>query len=306
MVEGTDRALAERAIEEIVERVLPEETRDLNLERFTPTTLDSVSRLGEAVQAMPFLASSRLIIVLDAQTLKTSPRREIWSVAERVPAGNTLVLMDLLSPRSQRPEPFGAMAGRAALRIDTTANEDVRTRFIEETLSRLGAKAEARVIYELARSSAELAAVRNDLEKLALSGKKILYKDLEEESLSIEDPKAYKYASALVEGRSSEALGIALEMLGNDRNAAIPLISELARACGNVWEMARAGGSLSPRDKWRERAIRQVAARVGERRARLAYERAVKAFESIVTGKVEDPRLVVEMLTAELAGLGRK
>lgn len=306
MVEGTDRALAEHAIEEIVERVLPEETRDLNLERFTPTTLDSVSRLGEAVQAMPFLASSRLIIVLDAQTLKTAPRREIWSVAERVPAGNTLVLMDLLSPRSQRPEPFGAMAGRAALRIDTTANEDVRTRFIEETLSRLGAKAEARVIYELARSSADLAAVRNDLEKLALSGKKILYKDLEEESLSIEDPKAYKYASALVEGRSSEALGIALEMLANDRNAAIPLISELARECGNVWEMARAGGALSPRAKWRERAIRQVAARVGERRARLAYERAVKAFESIVTGKIEDPRLVVEMLTADLAGLGRK
>lgn len=307
MVEGTERALAERALGEIVERVLPEETRDLNLERFTPTSLDNVARLGEAVQAMPFLASSRLVIVLDAQTLKTAPRREIWSVAENVPAGNTLVLMDLLSPRSQRPEPFGAMAGRLALRIDTTANEDVRARFIKETLAHLGAQAEARVVDELARSSADLAAVRNDLEKLALSGKKILYKDLEEESLSVQDPKAYKYASALLEGRGAEALGIALEMFANDpRGAAIPLISALATECGLVWELARPGGTLPSRAKWRERFLRPVAARVGERRARLAYERAVKGFESIVTGKVEDPRLVVEMLTAELAGLGRK
>lgn len=307
VVEGTERVLAERAIDEIIERVLPEETRDLNLERFAPSSLDTVGRLGEAVQAMPFLASSRLVIVADAQTLKTAARREIWSVAENVPAGNTLVLMDLLSPRSQRPEPFGAMAGRAALRIDTTANEDVRTRFVEETLIHLGAQAEPRVTDELARSSADLAAVRNDLEKLALSGKKILYKDLEEESLSVQDPKAYKYASALLEGRSAEALGIALEMLANDpRGAAIPLISALATECGLVWELARPGGTLPARAKWRERFLRPVAARVGERRARLAYERAVKGFESIVTGRVEDPRLVVEVLTAELAGLGRK
>ncbi|MGZ3498669.1 MAG: DNA polymerase III subunit delta [Vulcanimicrobiaceae bacterium] len=307
IIEGTERVLAEQALEMVTSRVLPPDMRDLNLARFPASELDNVGRVREAVQAMPFLSSSRLVVVLDTQTLRAAPRRELWEVAESVPEGNTLVLLDLLAPRSQRPQPFGAMAGRSALRIDTTTNEDVRTRFIEETLERLGAKAEARVIDELARSQAELAAVRNDIEKLALAGKKITYKDLEQESLSVEDPKAYQYASALVEGRADVALGIAEEMLANDpRGAAIPLVSALATECGLLWELARPGGTLPARAKWRERFLRPIAARVGERRARLAYERAVRGFEAIVTGKIEDPKLLVEMLTAELSGLSRK
>lgn len=307
IIEGTERALADIALDAVLDRALPPEMRDLNLERFPASAIDNIARVADAVQAMPFLADTRVVVVQDAQTLKTAPRREIWAIAENVPQGNTLVLIDLLSPRSQRPQPFGAMAGRSALRIDTTANEDVRTRFIEETLERLGAKAEARVISELARSEAELAAVRNDLEKLALSGKKITFKDLEQESLTVEDPKAYQYASALVEGKVDQALAIALDMFANDpRGAAIPLISALATECGLLWEMARPGGVLPARAKWRERFLRPVAARIGERRARLAYERAVRGFEAIVTGRTDDPKLLVETITAELATLGAR
>jgi len=302
IIEGTERALAEIALDAVIDRALPPEMRELNLERFPASSVDNIGRIGEAVQAMPFLADSRVVVVTDTQTLKAAPRRDLWAVAENVPQGNTLVLVDLLSPRSQRPQPFGAMAGRSALRIDTTANEDVRTRFIEETLARLKVTAEARVISELARSEAELAAVRNDLEKLALSGKKITYKDLEQESLTVEDPKAYQYASALVEGKADQALAIALEMLANDpRGAAIPLISAVATEFGLLWELARPGGQLPARAKWRERFLRPLAARVGERRARLGYERAVRSFEAIVTGRVDDPKLLVEMLTAELS-----
>jgi DNA polymerase III delta subunit len=307
VVEGTERVLADRALDMLVDRVLPDAgMRDLNLERFAAAELDNAGRVREAVQAMPFLAESRLVVVTDTQTLRVAPRRELWEVAQAVPAGNTLVLLDLLSPRAQRPEPFGAMAGRSALRIDTTANEDARTRFIQETLTRLGSSADARVVDELARSSADLAAVRNDLEKLALGGKKITYHDLERESLAVEDPKAYQYASALVEGRVDVALGIALEMFANDpRGAGIPLVSALATECGLLWELARPGGTLPARAKWRERFLRPVAARVGERRARIAYERAVRGFEAIVTGKTDDPKLLVEMLTAELSALSR-
>lgn len=306
IVEGTERVLAERAIEAVVERVLPADMRDMNLERFPASQLDSAGRVREAVQAMPFLAASRLVVVTDAQTLKAAMRREVWDVAQSVPEGNTLLISDLLSPRSQRPQPFGAMAGRGALRIDTTANEDVRTRFIEETLEQLGAAADGRVIDTLARSEADLASVRNDLEKLALTGKKITYKDLEQESLSVEDPKAYQYAGALVEGRVGDAIGIAREMFANDRNAAVPLIYALATECGYLWELAREGGQIPARMRWRERVLRPIASRVGEQRARRAFERAVSAFDSIVTGKVEDPELAVELLTAELSGLSAR
>ncbi len=310
VIEGTERALAERALDVLLDRLLPE-MRDLNLERVPASEWSDAARVREAVQAMPFLAERRVVVVSDAQALKAQPRRDLLEVAQSVPDGNTLVILDLLSPRAQRPQPLGAQLGRAALRIDTTANEETRARFVNELLAQLGATAEPRVINELARSEADLAAVRNDLEKLALAGKKITYKDLEGESLAIEDPKAYLYASALVEGKAAEALAIAHEFFANDpRGAAIPLLSALATECGLIWEMARPGGELPARARWRERVLRPLAGRIGERRARVAYERAVRGVEAIVTGAAgndpEDHRTLVERITAELSGLSRR
>jgi DNA polymerase III delta subunit len=311
VIEGTERALAERALDVLLDRLLPPDMRDLNLERIAATEWTDAGRAREAVSAMPFLADRRVVVISDAQTLRAQPRRELFDVMETVPDGNTLIVLDLLSPRSQRPEPLGAQAGRSALRIDTTANEEARARYVDDVLGALGATAEPRVRAELARSEADLASVRNDLEKLALSGKKITYKDLEGESLAIEDPKAYRYASALVEGHVGEALGIAHEFFANDpRGAAIPLLSALATECGLLWELARPGGELPARAKWRERILRPIAGRVGERRARIAYERAVHGVESIVTGTAgndpDDHRTLVERITAELSGLSRR
>lgn len=305
IIEGTERVLADRALDVLIERLLPADVREMNLERFPAAQLESAGRVREAIGAMPFLASSRVVAVTDAQTLKAAMRRDLWEVAEHLPEGNTLIIADLLSPRSQRPKSFGSMAGRGALRIDTTANEETRVRFIEETLVELGAKAEPRVIDALGRSSSDLASVRNDLEKLALAGKKITYADLEQESLSVEDPKAYKFAGALVEGRVAEALAIARELFATDRSAAVPLIYAAATECSQLWELAR-GGSLPARSSWRERALRPIAKRIGADRARRAYERAIVAFDAVVTGKVDDPELAVELLTVELAGLSSR
>jgi DNA polymerase III delta subunit len=311
IIEGTQRVLADRALEIILDRLLPPQVRDLNVERFSPDDVGDGARVLEAVQSMPFLAERRVVIVGDAQTLRAQARRDLWAVALAVPEGNTLVILDLLSPRSQRPQPLGTIAGRAALRIDTTAGEETRARFVEETLERLGAKADARAIDELARSEADLASVRNDLEKLALGGKKITVAQLEREALSIEDPKAYRYASALVEGRTWEALGIAEELFAGDpRGAAIPLLSALATECGYLWELARPGGALPTRARWRERVLRPLATRVGERRARIAYERAVHGVEAVVTGRAgsepDDYRALVERISVELAGLAKR
>ena len=307
IIEGTERTLAERALELVLDRALPPEERALNVDRFHGPEIEETSRIAEAASAMPFLAERRVVVVTDAQTMKTALRRELWDVAQKAPEGNTLVLCDLLSPRAKRPEPFGAIAGRNALRIDTTANAAVRDRYINELLDDLGVKAEGRVVDQLSAATADLAAIRNDIEKLALTHKKISYADLERESLAVEDPKAYKYASALVEGNVDGALAIAADLFEQDqRKAGVPLIAALATELSFVWELARPGGTLPPRAKWRERFLRPVAVRVGERRARNAYERAVRAFESLVTGKIEEPRLLVEMLTAELAGLGNR
>jgi DNA polymerase III delta subunit len=310
VIEGTERVLAERALDLVLDRLLPADVRDLNLARFSAEDAGDSSGVAEALQAMPFLADRRVVVVTETQTMRAAPRRDLWAVAQDVPDGNTLVLADLRSPRGKGPQSFGVMAGRAALRIDTTAGEETRARFVTETLDALGAKAEPRAVSELARSAAALAAVRNDLEKLALASKKITLKDLQREALSIEDPKAYEYAQAAAEGSVGEALAIAYELLENDpRGGAVPLVSALAHECSYIWEMTREGGRLPERLRWRERSLRPLAQRVGERRARIAYERALAGMEAIVTGRLgsdpEDHRTLVTRLTVELSRMAR-
>ena len=310
IIEGTERILAERALETLLDRVLPAPMRDLNLEVFEAADWSDPGRVRAALQAMPFLADRRVVVVDDAQILKVPARRELLGVAQNVPDGNTLVILDLLAPRSQRPQSLGSLAGRTALRIDTTATDETRARFIAETLETLGVSAEPRALGELNRSAADLASLRNDLAKLALAGRTITYRDLEEELVGSSDPKAYKYASAVVEGKPAIALAIAHEMFANDpRSAAIPLLNALASECGYVWEMARTGGQLPTRVAWREGGLRPLAKRVGERRARVAYDRAVRGIEGIVTGQAgndpEDHRTLVERITVELSQMSR-
>ncbi|HXP93847.1 MAG TPA: hypothetical protein VN905_10295 [Candidatus Binatia bacterium] len=308
IIEGEETLLAERVLATILDRLLPPEVRALNLDLFDGTDSDQLSKIADAIGAMPFLADRRVTVVRRVHEMRAQPRRDLWEVAQTVPEGNTLVLEDLVPPtKKSKPEPMGVLAGRTALRIDTTANVDVRERFIKETLAELGGAAQARVIASLAEGEGELAAIRTDLEKLALGGKTITFADLERESLAVGDPKAYQYASALVAGRAGDALAIAFDMFeGDPRGAAIPLISALATEFGLIWELTRPDGELPPRHRWRERTLRPLASRIGERKARFGYERAVRGFEAIVTGRIDDPRLAVELLTAEIAGrIGR-
>ncbi len=299
VIEGIERLFSERAIGEIVERLLPPAERALNLDRFTANEIgDGFRAVEAAIFALPFLGAARVVVVRGAQELRADPRRALVEVAKRVPDGNTLIVEDLVSPASKRPEPLGKLLGRAAMRIDTTPGSDARERFIRETLGELGAQAEPGAVAMLVRGEADLAGLRTDLEKLALGGAPITIDDVERETLVTADVKAYRYASAAVAGRTAEALGLASEMFASDaRGAAVPLLAALAAEYGVVWELARPGGELPARARWRERELRPVAQRLGARRARQGFERAVRSFEAVVTGRADDPRIVVEEAT---------
>jgi len=306
IIEGTDVVLAQRAIDAIVERALPPDMRALNLDVIAGPETDHIGRsVADAATAMPFLAERRVIVVRNCHLLRAQPRRDVWAAAQALPAGNTLVLEDLFAPNKKtKPEPFGALAGRKALRIDTTLTADTRERFVRETLARLNAVAEPRAVAELAGGDADLASIANDLEKLALAGKPITFAMLESESLSIEDPKAWRYAQALVEGRADEALAIAYDLFAADpRGAAVPLASALASEMGLLWELARPGGgaAVEPRLRWRVAKLQNVARRIGAGRAKRGYEASVRGFEAVVTGRIDDGRAMIELLTADIA-----
>ncbi len=306
VIEGTDAELAQRALDTIVARALPPELCALNLDTIAGPEADHVGRaVADASQAMPFLAERRVIVVRGCHQLRAQPRRDVWAAAGELPAGNILVLEDLFAPgKKTKPEPFGALAGRKALRIDTTVSTDVRERFVRETLARLGVTAEPRAIAELAVGDADVGSIQNDLEKLALTGKPITFAMLAAESLSIEDPKAWQYAQALVEGRPDEALAIAFDLFAADpRGAAVPLASAIASEMSLLWELARPGGgsAVEPRHRWRAAKLQPLARRIGAKGARRGYEAAVRGFEAVVTGRIDDPRAMIELLTADIA-----
>jgi hypothetical protein len=302
VIEGVERLLAERASAAIVERLLAPGERDLNLDRFVATELESFRPLEAAVAALPFLGTTRVVIVRNVAELRADPRRALLKVAQNVPAGNTLVIEDLISPASKRPEPIAKGLGRAALRIDTTSSSDARERFIRECLVELGVSAEPAATAALVRGQGDLGGVRTDLEKLALGGTLITLEGVMRETLVAEDVRAYHYATAAVRGRAAVALALAHEMFASDpRGAAVPLLAALAQEYGLVWEAARPGGVLPARARWRETELRAMARSLGERRARLGFERAVRGFEAVVTGRADDGRTVVDVATSAAA-----
>ncbi|MFY9860671.1 MAG: hypothetical protein WAK80_08955, partial [Candidatus Cybelea sp.] len=79
IIEGTERVFADRALEVVLDRMLPAEVRELNLSRFIPDDLGDLSALREALSAMPFLADRRVVIVTETQTMRADPRRELWA-----------------------------------------------------------------------------------------------------------------------------------------------------------------------------------------------------------------------------------
>jgi hypothetical protein len=66
---------------------------------------------------MPFLGTTRVIVVRRTQAMRAPARRALWAVAQTVPDGNTLVLEDLQPPNKRtKPETFGQMASSDAMR----------------------------------------------------------------------------------------------------------------------------------------------------------------------------------------------
>lgn len=303
VVEGAEPPLIERAIEIVTSRLVPLDMQQLNVERFSAPALDSFGPVGAALSAMPFLAEARVVIVRDAGALNVKARDALWSVADGIPEGNTLVLEDRPPAGKRTPAPLGKGV-RTVLRIDCDADSEARERYVQELLAQLGVTAERRLIGIIANGKSDLAALQTDLEKLAIGGATITLEDFERETIAVSDVKPYKYAAAVAEGRTAEALAIAAEIFENEpRDAVVPMLYALATEYGALWEAGRPGGEIPARLRWKERALRAGARRLGEPAARRGYALIVGAFESLVTGRVAEPRQILEVLTAELGAL---
>ena len=235
----------------LLDRLIPGDMRALNLDVIDGPATDDLARVvADAVAAMPFLAERRVVVVRGCERLRAQPRRDLWAVAEAVPAGNTLVLEDLFPPNKKtKPEPFGALAGRKALRIDTTRRPPTCASASCARRSSGSARRPSRARSRRWPRARPISARSPTTSRSSRSrGTTITLADLERESLAIEDPKAWQYASALVEGRTAEALDDRLRLL-RERPARGGGAAGRARwrpSSGLIWELARPdGGALA-------------------------------------------------------------
>lgn len=303
VVEGDERPLVDSAIDRVTLQLVPGDLQTLNVERFSAPALESLGLVESALSAMPFLAQARVVVMRDCGQLNAKGREALWAITLRIPEGNTLILEDRPPAGKRAPAALGKGV-RTVLRIDCDADAQTRERFARELVERLGVSVEPRLIGIIAGGKSELAALQTDLEKLAIGSGNITLADFERETIAVSDAKAYKYAAALAEGNVAKAIEIAAECFENDaRDAAIPMLYALATEYSAMWEAGREGGEIPARLRWKERALKASARRIGVRGAHAGYELVVGAFEAIVTGRVAEPRQVLEVLTAELGAL---
>jgi DNA polymerase III delta subunit len=214
-----------------------------------------------------------------------------------------VVIQDLVATTSKRPEPLSKLAGRSAstatgksaLVIDTTVSTTARRQFVQETLSNLKMTAEEMVIDTLANTDRDLFSIRADLQKMSLYDRPVTLQDIASECLDTTQSKTFEFAGMLIEGRKSDALMLASDLLSDDRGTAIPMLYSLAEEYLTIWEMTRAGGSVPPKQRWRENKLRPFAREIGERRAKTGVDRAIKGFEGIVTGKYDDAATIITL-----------
>ena len=85
IIEGVETLLAERVLATILDRLLPPEVRDLNLDLFDGTENDQLSKIADAIGAMPFLADRRVTVVRRVHEMRAQPRRDLMGPAAHRP-----------------------------------------------------------------------------------------------------------------------------------------------------------------------------------------------------------------------------
>jgi DNA polymerase-3 subunit delta len=92
LFDGPEPWLKNRAIDQIIDAVLPAEARDLNLDRFSGTSADG-SQVVNAAQSLPFLAERRLVLVNSTEEFSTKDQKIIAEGISNLPTSTCLIFL---------------------------------------------------------------------------------------------------------------------------------------------------------------------------------------------------------------------
>jgi hypothetical protein len=297
IVDGDESVLGDIAIAAIVERFLPPDVRALNLDHIDVLSQDALSALESAMSALPFLASNRVIVLRNVNTLLTAPRTTLAALINSLPLGNILVVDDIEIEKKtgKRPTP---LALNDATLVSAIATPAMRKRYVQDWATNNNLVLASELVANLANSTDPLRTIETTLDKASLDDGPITLVAYQRESHESADIKGYLFGAALMSGRTAEALRMAIAYFANDpRASAIPLISGLANECTYLCEVSRPGGVLPSSAKWRERELSAIARRIGAKCARTCLDLALEGFAAVVSGRASDGRGIIESIS---------
>ncbi len=300
---GRERMLADRAIAAIVDAAVPDDSmRALNVDTLDAASVEGAGDITARVHALPFLAERRVVIVRDSIDLKKDDRDEIAEACKDVPAQSVLIVDHSgrpARPQGRRPKDEAAnfAAGTSgALLLDCTLDAPAAERFIDDLAAAHGIKidAEARSILADTEDASE---IKNALDKLALTTKRVRVADIREYAVSPQESKLWDLADAVNERSVGRALALARDFEDNP----IGPLQWLAGDAQVVWELATGTRSddyarATGQNPWRIGKLVGAARRIAPGVARRNVDITMKALERCLTGRREPAQTLEEVI----------
>ncbi|HTS88602.1 MAG TPA: DNA polymerase III subunit delta [Gemmatimonadales bacterium] len=168
---GTEEVLKDEAVRAVIDRALPPEQRDFNLDQRSAQTL-TPEDLHTLVNTLPMMADRRVVVIRDVETWqrKAGPREVLEKYLEH-PATETILVLVENAPgddRARNGQPDEKIASRGyAVAFEPLAPDRV-ARWLAYHAKRLGFTfGDGAAEHLAAATDYELGALRSELEKLA-------------------------------------------------------------------------------------------------------------------------------------------
>lgn len=166
LFDGPEAFLKERAVEAIIDRLVPKEARDFNLERFDGNHCTG-GQIVTAAQGLPFLGDRRVIVVQAAEELAAADARAVGECLTDLPSSTCLLF--LWEGRAGLRDELPAKAGsNGAIVTCWTPFPNQLPTWIMNEARRRGKPIASDAAAALAESCGDLQQMVNEYDKLSL------------------------------------------------------------------------------------------------------------------------------------------
>ncbi|MFN0118671.1 MAG: DNA polymerase III subunit delta [Elusimicrobiota bacterium] len=173
LFDGPEAWLKNRAIDRLIDKLVPAESRDFNLERFDGTQNEAGQVISSA-QSLPWMGEKRLIIVQSVNEFSAGDRRLLAENFEGLPASTCLILV-YSGKANLREEIVAESLSHGHLVTFWTPFANQLPFWVTSEVKAKGKTIASQAAYRLAEACEDLQQISDEIEKLCLFvGKKNL------------------------------------------------------------------------------------------------------------------------------------